>query len=275
MLGPAMHSDRGTLAPERADALAGNSGAVSSGSASSSGWEFVASFVRTVSGGVAAGMIAGLLVGGVGGRLVMRILALTSASQATGLLTENGNRVGEITLGGTVALLIFGGLFLGAAGGIAYLALRRWLRGPPWLKGLEFGLFLLAVAGPLVLEPENQDFFRLRPRPLAVGMFAALFPLYGLAVAPLAERLMRSFPSLLPPRPALVAYLPLIPGFLVAFPLTIGVAAFGAVAWAVRGSTRLTNALRGRAVDTTAWLLILAGGAVGSITLADAIAEIL
>ncbi len=56
-----------------------------------------------------ASVVAGVLVGGVGGRLVMRLSAIAAGSDAAGLLTENGNTVGEITVGGTVALIVFGG----------------------------------------------------------------------------------------------------------------------------------------------------------------------
>ena len=48
---------------------------------------------------VAGSGIAGVLVGGLGSRVVMRISAL-AAPEVRGMVTENGNVVGEITLGG-------------------------------------------------------------------------------------------------------------------------------------------------------------------------------
>jgi len=48
-----------------------------------------------------AGMIAGGIVGGFGGRIAMRVTGFVAGPGHVGLTTTNGNRVGEITLGGT------------------------------------------------------------------------------------------------------------------------------------------------------------------------------
>jgi hypothetical protein len=52
--------------------------------------------------------IAGAIVGGLGSRIVMR-LATLAAPEVRGAVTENGAVVGEITLAGTVALMVFAG----------------------------------------------------------------------------------------------------------------------------------------------------------------------
>ena len=51
-----------------------------------------------------SGIVAGLLVGGFGSRLMMRIMAATSAPAAQGMLTEAEEVVGEVTKGGTTDL---------------------------------------------------------------------------------------------------------------------------------------------------------------------------
>ena len=63
-----------------------------------------------------AGAGLGAVVGGGGGRLVMRILALAAPERSLGQVTENGNRVGEVTVGGTIELVVFVGIFAGRRG---------------------------------------------------------------------------------------------------------------------------------------------------------------
>jgi hypothetical protein len=49
--------------------------------------------------------MSGAVFGGVGGRIIMRIVALIDQS-AYGVRTDSGATVGEITVGGTIALTI-------------------------------------------------------------------------------------------------------------------------------------------------------------------------
>ena len=55
--------------------------------------------------GILGGIPAGVLVGGIGSRLIMRILAMVNEEQA-GVMTENGNIAGEITVLGTLGLIL-------------------------------------------------------------------------------------------------------------------------------------------------------------------------
>jgi hypothetical protein len=149
---------------------------------------------------VLAGIVAGLIVGGLGSRIVMRIVGIIAGPEMVGAVTDAGNRVGEITLSGTMELLLFVGLFSGVAGGLAYAALGPWLPwAGPW-KGLVFGGLLLATFGSGVIEADNSDFHRFGSPILNLLLFAALFILFGTVLAPLAERFDRSLPSL-PARP--------------------------------------------------------------------------
>jgi hypothetical protein len=167
---------------------------------------------RTLAGGMLPGLIAGFVVGGLGSRLAMRIMALTSGN-ARGFETDFGATVGEITIGGTLFLLIAGGV-LGMVGGIAYVAIRRLVPGPVWVKGLAFGMLLLALTGRLLVAPDNPDFVILSPAALAVGMFAALPVVYGLLLVPLAKRLEPAIRGVRRPAlvivPVLVGLVPLI-----------------------------------------------------------------
>jgi hypothetical protein len=146
---------------------------------------FVNWSVPALAKGMLPGLIAGVIAGGLGSRLAMRIMAVTSAPAATGLQTDAGATVGEITGPGTVFLLILGGV-LGIAGGLAYLALRGLLPGKGWwIQGLAFGVLVLALAGRFLVEPDNPDFLILSPAGLAVAMFAALPIVFGLLFVPL------------------------------------------------------------------------------------------
>jgi hypothetical protein len=136
-----------------------------------------------------AGVIAGILVGGLLGRVVMRISGFTAGPALTGVSTSNGNRVGDITFAGTLALVLFVGVAMGLAGGIVYAVVEPWLRrARPW-HGLVFGTALLLAFGFIVLEPSNFDFRRFGIAPLNVAMFAALFVIFGAATAWLFDAL--------------------------------------------------------------------------------------
>ena len=146
--------------------------------------------LRLVATGLLAGAVAGFLAGGVGSRLAMRAVTLLAGAEHRGELTEAQARVGEITAEGTLFLLL-AGTFLGMGGGLLYVAVRRWLPGRSWQKGLAFGIWLLAVLGWLIVDGDNVDFRLFVPSAVSVGLFAALYLLFGLIVAPLVERLDR------------------------------------------------------------------------------------
>jgi hypothetical protein len=121
----------------------------------------------------------------------MRIVALVAGHGHYGEITDAKATVGEITAGGTAFLLV-AGAFVGMFGGLAYVVVRRWLPGPTFAKGLTFGFLVLIVVGTGVIDGENLDFTRFVSPYLAVGLFAAIFVLFGLLVAGLVERFTRS-----------------------------------------------------------------------------------
>ena len=128
--------------------------------------------------------VAGLVIGGVGGRIAMRVSALAAQDWAQGRLTDAGARVGEITVGGTIALILLGG---GAAFllGAALVAVgSELLPRRPWLRSALGAAVFLALAGPLVVDPANVDFVILEPVALNVAMFAGLVALFGAVTVP-------------------------------------------------------------------------------------------
>ncbi len=140
------------------------------------------------------GTVSGLLVTGAGGRLAMRLLAVTSP-QATGRLTEAQATVGEITFEGTIGFLVFGALPFAFASTALFLLAAPWLpRGR--LAGPTFGLAAFIMVAPFIdpLRADNVDFDIVGPGWLSVLVFAALAVVQGAFLAAFAGRLSRSLP---------------------------------------------------------------------------------
>jgi hypothetical protein len=180
--------------------------------------------VRLLAIGVMAGFGAGF-AGGIGARLAMRVSGLLTDPRNRGLLTENGNVVGEITFAGTFFLAVFAGL-LGVLGGLLYVAIRSRLPGTGWRRGLIYGGLLLATFGFVVMDKNNPDYHLFGPPGVNVGTFSLLYVLFGLVVAPLADWLDRSLPAWPPVRPlgrrALAGYVLLAPLGLIGLVVVVG-----------------------------------------------------
>jgi hypothetical protein len=175
---------------------------------------------------MASGAAAGILAAGAGGRLVMRLLAVTAGADAQGQITEAEQIVGRITVDGTIGFVVFTGLFLGLPSAAGYLLLRRWLPAGR-AAGLAYGALLLVVAGTR-LEPlrrGNPDFDLVGPGWVAVAAFTALVVFHGMLVAALAGRVSRAVPLLAAQPRAIAVYAPLLllalPGATVALVLVI------------------------------------------------------
>jgi hypothetical protein len=182
---------------------------------------------------VTAGVGAGLLVAGTGGRLVMRLLAVTAGDQAQGRRTEAEEVVGRISAGGTIGFVVFTALFFGLATGIVYILVRRWLPAGR-LGGLAFGALLLVLVGSRIepLRADNPDFDLVGPSWLALATFGALVVIHGMLVAALAARYSRSLAPFSAGSRAWLGYAPLL---LLApiFPVLAFFGAGGAVAFLV------------------------------------------
>jgi hypothetical protein len=160
---------------------------------------------------VVAGVGAGVLAAGAGGRLVMRLLAVTAGDGAQGRITEADQVVGRISVGGTLGFVISTALFFGTASGGAYLLLRRWLPAGR-AGGLAFGGLLLLLAGTRLdpLREGNVDFDLVGPGWVSVVAFSALVLFHGMLVAALAGRASRTVPLLAREPRAIAAHAPLL-----------------------------------------------------------------
>jgi hypothetical protein len=143
---------------------------------------------------LAASLIAAL-VALLWGRLLMWAVA-EMAPGRHGDVTHESAVVGQRTLSGTLKLLS-NAPFFAIPGAIVYLILRRWVPGRGAVKGLVFGVFILLMFGDSILDGDY-EYFRYVSPAITVPMFATVFPVYGAALASLAERW--AGPSPWPPR---------------------------------------------------------------------------
>jgi hypothetical protein len=171
------------------------------------------------------GVLAGITVIGAGGRLAMRLLAVTAGDSAQGRITEADEVVGRITLDGTIGFVLFNGIFGGVAAVGLYLLVRRFVPAGR-LGGVAFGLGLLVVFGALIdpMRKANPDFDIVGPGWLAVLVFTALAVAFGVAVQGIVARVSVWLPLLSADRRTLVRY---------AFPVALAVLAFSVTAFLI------------------------------------------
>lgn len=138
--------------------------------------------LRDIARGGISGIIVGLLVAGLGGRLVMR-LATILHEDTVGLRTENGEVIGNITLNGTFALMIFGGLGMGLLAGTIWVIVSPWIPGRRLARALVTALAAVALGTPALVQRTNSDFRVLGHDPLVVVLLVGLVGLVGFSIA--------------------------------------------------------------------------------------------
>jgi hypothetical protein len=167
--------------------------------------------------GCAAGGVAGLVVGGVGGRLLMLVLRLTSP-EFVGSVSDDGFEIGVVS---SRTLQLFGATIqIGGLNGLGYAAARRFLaparRLPVWT--VVGG----ALGGAVLLHGDGID-FALRPHWLAAGGFV-LVPALGAALTVVLVELLsrlRPWASTRWTLAGLAAALPAAVALLLALPVAL------------------------------------------------------
>jgi hypothetical protein len=194
---------------------------------------------RSVVVSVESGLIAGLLAGGLGARLFMRVAAAVSPDRAQGLRTAADETVGEITLGGTLFLMLFIGVFGGPALGLIYRAARRFLPLPGALAGIAVIAIPTALLGrPTDLtNPANSDFSILRPTPVIALLIGAYIAFAGASLGATHEWLEQRLPAPSRRPRAVAAYAPAVMAVL--SPINVAVALIGTVL--IAASERATS----------------------------------
>jgi hypothetical protein len=142
---------------------------------------------RRLSAATMGGVISGALVGGVGGRLAMLVLRITSDDSLHGVETDDGFVIGQVSTA-TLFLVLFT-IVLGVLGALFYLSVRAWIpvRGRTVLAGVFGGI----VGGAAFIKSDGIDFRLLEPLPLAIALFIALPAAYGVVMSHLVERNLR------------------------------------------------------------------------------------
>jgi hypothetical protein len=195
--------------------------------------------------GITGAVTAGLTVIGAGGRLAMRLLAVTAGDGAQGRTTEANEIVGEITASGTVGFITFTGIFGGLIAAGIYLVVRRYLPPNP-LGGLVFGAGLLVVLGTVIdpLRADNRDFDLVGPGWVSVAVFTLLALAFGAALAGWMARLSEWLP--LPSREARVLVRYAVPAALalVLFSVTAALVVLGVLVVLVTRWGALVDAVR-------------------------------
>jgi len=136
---------------------------------------------RDIARGGLAGLVVGIVVAGFGGRIAMRLAALR-VGDATGALTENGNRIGDITLAGSLGLILIGLLF-GALAGTVWVVIRPWLPGAGLRRALVAMIVAIGLGSFGLIRGGNSDFMVLRHDPVVVGLLVGLVGLIGLSIS--------------------------------------------------------------------------------------------
>jgi hypothetical protein len=139
---------------------------------------------------VVAGVSVGILVIGLGGRLAMLLLRLTSPDDVVGVTSDDGFEIGRTTLGGTYNLMVVGA-GAGLIGAVAYVAVAPWLVGRTWFRYVTVGVTAAALGGSMLLHDDGVDFTRTGPLWFAVALFVALPFVSGVALAAATDSVAR------------------------------------------------------------------------------------
>ena len=126
------------------------------------------------------GAVAGFIWGGIGGRIAMRVVFLTSSENVKGLTSDDGFEIGTIS-GDTVFLLIFLTVLGGMAGFLLGLV-RMFTSGPTSAVAAGAAAATGLGAGASIVKTHGVDFVFLEPLGLTVGIFVLLPALWGLTV---------------------------------------------------------------------------------------------
>lgn len=125
--------------------------------------------------GASAGGLGGALIGGIGGRIAMFLLRLTSDDSVRGIESDDGFTIGRFDLFSTLQLIIVTTI-MGAIVGLIVVAGRPFFpkRGMPFAWALAGAI----TGGAILIQSHGVDFTALEPHWFAVSLFI-LIPAAG------------------------------------------------------------------------------------------------
>lgn len=138
--------------------------------------------VRRIGIAAVAGVVAGVLVAGIGGRVAMRIIALSAGAQP------------EFTVEGTLTAIL-GVAAIAMPFSLAYVLSGQHMSGSKWRAPVLGGLYFPLLVGLAVLRPSGSGLGELAIAPiLGIGLFVVTLAVHGIAVDRLAARLEHRMP---------------------------------------------------------------------------------
>jgi len=164
--------------------------------------------LRDIARGGLAGLVTGVLIAGLGGRIIMRVAAL-QVPAAVGRITENGNRIGDITAEGSLGLVLLAGLFFGLAGATVWVVVSPWIPGTGLQRALLAMPVAVALTGVSLIQGRNPDFQVLRHDGMTVVLLLLLLAAAGASISLFDGWLERRLPRPRASRAADAVYLAL------------------------------------------------------------------
>lgn len=110
---------------------------------------------------------------------------------AAGRITENGNRIGEFTIEGTIGLVLFGGLLSGLIAGVVWVLVKEWIPS----SSLAVGFGAVAIGGAFLVQSDNRDFRILRDPTIDLVLLLGMIFLFGVALYGIDRLLDRRLPD--------------------------------------------------------------------------------
>jgi hypothetical protein len=224
---------------------------------------------------IVGGISAGVVLIGIGSRLAMLLLRVTSPDKVIGVKSDDDFVIGKVTIGGTYNLLLLGAAF-GIIGAAAYLMVAPWLIGPTWFRRLTTGLAAAVVVGSMLVHADGIDFTQLKPTWLAIAVFVLLPGLFGGLVGVVVDAVRR--PDSWTAQGRRRWLLPLI--LAACFPLTIIVSLVAAAifgSWVLVTDLPAIRRIRSSApyalVLRAGWLVVAILGLVAIVNDTQAVAE--
>ncbi|MGD9792381.1 MAG: hypothetical protein AB7V43_02770 [Acidimicrobiia bacterium] len=139
---------------------------------------------------IVAGVPSGVIVIGLGSRVAMGVLRVTSPGTVRGTVSDDGFIIGRVTLAGTYNLLMLGAA-VGIIGAGVYVLVEPWLLGPGWFRRLVVAGAAGSVGGSMLVHADGVDFTILEPLWLAIALFVALPAAFAVVVAMNVDALRR------------------------------------------------------------------------------------
>jgi hypothetical protein len=228
----------------------------------------LATWARALGKVAFAGAVTGVMIGGVGGRLAMLVLRLTSNDLLRGASTDDGFTIGVVT---TETLFLLGVTTgLGVLAALTYAAARSWYprRWREWIAAGFFGL----VGGADLVSTGGLDFRLLEPLGLAIAMFVAIPAVAGFLLAWWIERWLATDRV---PGTTIGRLWPLV-AFVALGPVGIAMLLLLVAGWAVaQRLPQLGRAWRSEAVTWVGRSLTALGASIGAAELVRDAIEIL